>query len=112
MTATISLKDICEDAVSYFPTLSQADADAAIATVIERIVSALRADPRMPRFTSENWRLKFADIENRSRAELGELIEGKGDIQWATEEIVNAITMELGKKARRSQKQATERPLP
>ena len=66
-----TIADISEDAVSWLRTLDQAYADAAIATVIERVVAVLRADPRMPRLTCETWRLIFADVESRSRAELG-----------------------------------------
>ena len=110
MTETI--EDICESATCWLPTLSQVDADAAIATVIERIISVLRADPRMPRLTGDAWRPLFADVESRGRDELGAMIEGRGDIQAATEEIVDAITLQLGKKAKRSQKQAAEGSVP
>jgi hypothetical protein len=107
MTDTIG--DICENATCWLPTLSQVDADTTIATTIERIISVLRADPRMPRLTGDAWRLLFADVESRGRDELGELIEGKGDIQSATEEIVDAITLQLDKKAKK-QERALEAP--
>jgi hypothetical protein len=93
-----TIGDISENAVSWLPTLDQADADAAVATVIERVVAVLRADQRMPRLTVETWRLLFAEVESRSRDELGALIEGKGDIQLAIKEIVDAITIQLARK--------------
>jgi hypothetical protein len=107
MTATV--EEACESAVSWLPTLDQADADIAIATVIERVVAVLRADPRMPRLTCETWRLMFAEVESRSRDELGALIEGKGDIQLAVKEIVAVTAPQRSRKAR---KQAAEESVP
>jgi hypothetical protein len=91
---SIDFEEICTNAVAWFPTLEQADADAMVATILERI-TALRADPRMPQLTCEGWRLLFADIEVRSREELGELIQGKGNIDTALGEIVDALTAKL-----------------
>jgi hypothetical protein len=88
MTTTIS--EICWDAVVWIDGLTQADADDAVQTVIDRIIAVLRRDPRMPPLTSEAWRLLFADVASRSRAELGELIEDKADIGA----IVRAIAKE------------------
>jgi hypothetical protein len=92
---SIDFDEICTDAVAWLPTLDQADADAVIAAVLDRIIAVLRADPRVPQLTWEAWRLLFADVEVRSRDELGELIEGKGDIDTAVGEIVDAFTARL-----------------
>ena len=63
----------------------------------------------MPRLTVDTWRLLFAEVESRSRDELGALIEGKGEIQLAVKEIVAAIAPQRSRKAR---KQAAEEPVP
>jgi hypothetical protein len=75
---SIDFDEICTDAVTWLPTLDQADADTVVAAILERVITVLHTDPRMPQLTREAWRLLFADIEVRSRDELGELIEGKG----------------------------------
>jgi len=59
--------------------------------LIDRIVVLLRRDPRMPRLPYEDWRLLFADVATRSLDELGELIEGKGDIDEAADAIAQTL---------------------
>jgi hypothetical protein len=84
--------------------LAQADADRAVQTLIDRVVAVLRRDPRMPPLTSETWRLLFADVAARSRAELGELIEDKADISSVVRAIAEELELEFSKANRKSQK--------
>ena len=43
--------EVANDAIAWFDTLSQADADSAIDRLIDRIIKILRNDERMPRLT-------------------------------------------------------------
>jgi hypothetical protein len=43
--------EVADDAIAWFDTLSQADADTAIDRLIDRIIKILRNDERMPRLT-------------------------------------------------------------
>jgi len=49
----------------------------------------------MPSLSGETWRLLFADSANLSRAELGALIEGMGNIADAASVIAEAIDTEI-----------------
>src|SRR5215467_5439875 len=44
--------EVANDAIAWFDTLSQADADSAIDRPIDRIIKILRNDERMPRLTA------------------------------------------------------------
>jgi ketosteroid isomerase-like protein len=61
--------EICWDAVRWIDELQQADADATIETMLDRIIVVLRRDPRMPRLGSDEWRLLFAGAVARGREE-------------------------------------------
>ena len=67
-------------------------ADRPVDRLIDRVVAVLRRDPRMPPLIGEEWRLLFADATARSREELGELIEGMGNIDDAAEALSSKIT--------------------
>jgi hypothetical protein len=72
-------------------TLDQTDAEAAVGTLVDRIIAVLRRDRRMPAFTYDNWQLLFADDAARSRDDLGQLIEDKVDVAAAAEKIIKAL---------------------
>jgi predicted ATP-dependent protease len=93
-----TISEFCWGAVTWIDGLAQSDADAAVQTLLDRVVAVLRRDPRMPRLTSEAWRLLFADTAARSRDELGALISGKVDLG----EVITAIVEELATKANKS----------
>ena len=65
---TDSIEDICEDAVSWLPTLGQMDADTTIATVIERVICVLGSIRACRGSRGIAWRLLFADVEGRAVA--------------------------------------------
>ena len=94
----MNVDEAIHNVIAWLDTLSQRDADAAVNTLVERIIVILRRDPRMPRLVNEEWRLLFADIAARSRDELGELIEGKGDIDEAADAVGRALTERWTKK--------------
>ena len=96
-----TIHDVCADAVAWFETLSQGDADAAVDTLVERIIAVLRRDPRMPPLTGEQWRLLFADAVAKSRDELGELVAGAADV----DDVVDAIAEAIGDKIVSSKRQ-------
>jgi hypothetical protein len=97
------IADLCFEATAWLPVLEQADADNAIDALVERIITVLRRDPQMPTRSAEAWRLLFADATARSRQELGDLLEGKGDIDNAVSEIVEALEAHMAV-PRRAQK--------
>jgi hypothetical protein len=101
------IRNICDDAVAWLNTLSQYDADAAVDVLIERIITVLRRDTRMPSLTAEEWRLLFADAVARSRDELGELLDGKGDIDDAVDKIAETIGNKIVSRKRQKRKSAT-----
>jgi len=101
-----TIHNICADAVVWLGTLSHADADAAIDTLVERIIAVLRRDPRMPPLSGETWRLLFADAAARSRTELGDLIAGKGDIGDAADTIAEAISTDIAEITKKQKKEA------
>jgi hypothetical protein len=90
-----TIHDICTDAVMWLGALSQADADDAVDTLVERIIAVLRRDPRMPPLIGEQLRLLLADAVAPSRTELGDLIQGKGDLDDAVEIIAEALSTEI-----------------
>jgi hypothetical protein len=88
---TDTIYDVIADVVTGVPVLEQADADNAIDALVERIITVLRRDPQVPTRSAEAWRLLFADATARSCQELGDLIEGKGDLDNAVNEIIEAL---------------------
>lgn len=97
------IDDIVGDAIMWFDTLTENDADVAVDTLLDRVIAVLRGDERMPRLSREQWDLLFADAAARSKAELGELIEGKGDVVEAADAIANALTEKIANRRRRKQ---------
>jgi hypothetical protein len=104
--------DRCADAIAWFDTLSQRDADIAVDKLVDRIVAVLRRDQRMPRFTYEEWRLLFADAAALSRDELGALIEGKGDISDAADTIADVLADRSPKGSDAKLQRRNQRPRP
>jgi hypothetical protein len=88
---TEAIDGLIYDATAWLYTLSQHDADVVIDTLLDRIIAVLRRDERMPLLTGEQWRLLFADASARSKDELGHLIDGKGDIDEAADNIAEAL---------------------
>jgi hypothetical protein len=101
-----TIREVCWNAIAWIDELTQADADAAVQTLLDRMIAALRRDPRMPTLTGEAWRLLFADAAARSRDELGELIDGRADLGEAVRAIIEALAAEVGEGKRKSRRQA------
>lgn len=95
--------DLIYDATAWLVVLTQHDADLAVDGLLERVIRVLRRDPRMPVLTAEEWRILFADAAARSRDELGDLIEGKGDIDDAAEAIAEELAKRTAKPKRKQQ---------
>jgi hypothetical protein len=89
-----TISDICWDATTWIDALTQNHADAAVQILVDRIVAALKRDPRMPTLTSETWRLLLADAAARSRDEFGRLIDGKVDLREVVRAIAEALEEE------------------
>ena len=87
--------ETCYDAITWADALDQADADAAVSEIIDRVIAVLQRDPRMPRLLNWEWRLLFADVESFSRIGLGNLINNRISAGAAIESIAEAIEIKL-----------------
>ena len=104
---TTRISEVCWDAVAWVNTLAQADADAAVQALIDRIAAALRHDLPMPPLSGETWRLLLADPASRSSDELGAPIDGKVDIGTIVKELESTFSKAENRKPR---KQANAEP--
>jgi len=67
--------EVANDAIAWFDTLSQADADSAIDRLIDRIIKILRNDERMPRLTAVVTLVTSASRPPNLRTAIGKIIK-------------------------------------
>ena len=66
--------EFANDAIAWFDTLSQADADTAIDRLIDRIIKILRNDERMPHLTAVVTLVTSASRPPNLRTAIGKIL--------------------------------------
>ena len=87
------LLDLVFEAENYTPVLDQADAANFVDWFVEAVITVLRKRPETSKqLSSDGWRLIFADLRERARAELAELIDGAAFLRDLEREIANVLS--------------------
>jgi hypothetical protein len=69
------LLDLVFEAASYTRVLDKADAANFVDRFVEAAIAMVRKRPEISTLSSDAWRLIFADLRERARAELADLID-------------------------------------